>query len=305
MIVRFLCRIIRFMKIMNKNSFVDLPDDSLQIKLLFARTMSISPHPFMPMRDAVYHALCVQRFGGPIHTVFEDEPEHVVTRTKGSVCLLPAGRKRRVEVCNVFNDPSVDITVAALAFKLFGELDYLSLWEVPVMFDHPTGECLRHCCERLVELESDIRISPLKKLALRQACCWEILERIVSVSRPRADVAQRLSSYRSVAPALKILERDFRQALRIEDLAGICSLSRTQFHYQFKRITGCSPMEYQQRLRLTEARRLLVLSDDSVAEVGERVGWTDQFHFSRIFKKACACSPVAFRKKLRRGCYDY
>lgn len=289
----------------DNNSLIDLLDDSLRVKLFFARTMSIGVHPFMPMREPVYHALCIQHLGGPVNTIFEDNPDLIVSREKGSVCLLPAGRKRRVEVRNDCDDPVVEIAVAALAFKLFGELDYLSLWDLPVMFDSPTSERLKYCCEKLVSVETDKACPPLEKIAVRQARCWEILELIIANSHLKADAQLRLTSYQSIAPAVKIIERDFRQMLKIEDLACLCSLSRSQFHFNFKRITGSSPLEYQQRLRLTEAKRLLAVSGISVAEVGERLGWTDQFHFSRIFKKTCACSPTDFRKKLRQGFHNY
>jgi AraC-like DNA-binding protein len=48
--------------------------------------------------------------------------------------------------------------------------------------------------------------------------------------------------------------------------------------------------------RMTEARRLLVESDLSVAEVGQRVGYTDPGYFVRSFRRAHATTPLAWRR---------
>jgi len=52
---------------------------------------------------------------------------------------------------------------------------------------------------------------------------------------------------------------------------------------------------YLIRVRVGRACQLLDLTDLSVKEIAERVGYSDPYYFSRLFKKATAHSPVAYR----------
>ena len=56
-----------------------------------------------------------------------------------------------------------------------------------------------------------------------------------------------------------------------------------------------TPMEYLKRRRLEEARHLLVTTDGPMSEVAARVGFANQFHFSREFKAAFGATPSAYR----------
>jgi two-component system response regulator YesN len=53
--------------------------------------------------------------------------------------------------------------------------------------------------------------------------------------------------------------------------------------------------------RLQEAENMLLCTDLSIAEIGDRVGWEDQFYFSRTFKKNTGLSPGDFRRQFKKG----
>jgi hypothetical protein len=62
----------------------------------------------------------------------------------------------------------------------------------------------------------------------------------------------------SIARAVERLRHDFDQPLRIEDLARELGMSVSGFHQHFKAVTALSPLQFQKRLRLQEARRLML-----------------------------------------------
>ncbi len=64
-----------------------------------------------------------------------------------------------------------------------------------------------------------------------------------------------------IARAIERLRRDFDQPLRIESLARELGMSVSVFHHHFKAITALSPLQFQKRLRLLEARRLMLGED--------------------------------------------
>ena len=61
-----------------------------------------------------------------------------------------------------------------------------------------------------------------------------------------------------IARAVELLRQDFRKPLRIEHVAHALGMSVSGLHHQFKAVTAMSPLQYQKRLRLQEARRLML-----------------------------------------------
>ena len=54
------------------------------------------------------------------------------------------------------------------------------------------------------------------------------------------------------------------------------------------------------KYRVSKAKDLLKLTDLSISEIAEAVGYQDHFYFSRVFKKTTAQSPSAYRKENAR-----
>lgn len=63
----------------------------------------------------------------------------------------------------------------------------------------------------------------------------------------------------------------------------------------FKRFHNRTPQEYIIQLKLNKAAALLLTLDLSVKEVATHVGFEDQYHFSRSFKKLYGQSPKKYR----------
>ena len=92
--------------------------------------------------------------------------------------------------------------------------------------------------------------------------------------------------------AVEKLRQDFTQPLRIEDVARDLGMSVSGFHAHFKAATAMSPLQFQKRLRLQEARRLMLAENLDAAEAGYRVGYDDPSHFSREYKRHFGSPPM-------------
>jgi AraC-like DNA-binding protein len=99
----------------------------------------------------------------------------------------------------------------------------------------------------------------------------------------------------SIARAIERLRQDFDQPLRIEHLARELGMSVSVFHHHFKAVTALSPLQFQKRLRLLEARRLMLGEDLDAASAAYRVGYRDASHFNREYKSHIARPPDARR----------
>ena len=96
---------------------------------------------------------------------------------------------------------------------------------------------------------------------------------------------------------LTFIEENFQNDISVEDMAMNCKLNRTYFSAVFKAIMGKSPQEFLISYRMSKATQLLRLTELSIADVGNAVGYPDQLHFSRAFKKVLGQSPRAWRNE--------
>lgn len=71
------------------------------------------------------------------------------------------------------------------------------------------------------------------------------------------------------------------------------NVSRTLMHMKVKKITGLSTTEFIKKIRLNEARKMLVEGKFTVSEIAYRVGYNDPAYFSKSFKKAFGENPTA------------
>ncbi|MFT3784846.1 MAG: AraC family transcriptional regulator [Tepidisphaeraceae bacterium] len=99
--------------------------------------------------------------------------------------------------------------------------------------------------------------------------------------------------------AVETLRRDFDKPLHIDEVASELGMSVSSFHAHFKAVTAMSPLQFQKQLRLQEARRLMVSEDLDAGEAGFRVGYEDQSHFSRDYKRQFGEPPMRDVERLR------
>jgi AraC-like DNA-binding protein len=91
--------------------------------------------------------------------------------------------------------------------------------------------------------------------------------------------------------AIRWLREHFAEPLRVESLARRVGMSPSAFHLHFKGVTGMSPLQYQKRLRLHEARRLMLGEGLDAAEAAFRVGYESPSQFSREYRRLFGAPP--------------
>jgi AraC-like DNA-binding protein len=102
-----------------------------------------------------------------------------------------------------------------------------------------------------------------------------------------------------MARAVEVIRENLAKPLRIATMARTLGMSASGFHARFKAATAMSPLQFQKRLRLEEARRLLLSEHADAAEAGYRVGYADPSHFSREYKRHFGHPPLRDVERLR------
>ncbi|MDP5290934.1 GlxA family transcriptional regulator [Oceanimonas sp. CHS3-5] len=98
---------------------------------------------------------------------------------------------------------------------------------------------------------------------------------------------------------LRLMNSNIEEPLGIEELAGYVGLSRRRVERLFQTHLQATPSRYYLELRITQARRLLLQSDDSIANIAVACGFASSTHFSHCFKDFFGVSPSQARQ-LRR-----
>lgn len=99
--------------------------------------------------------------------------------------------------------------------------------------------------------------------------------------------------------AIRYMNDYYNEKITCELLASRAYLSTGYFHRVFKSVTGTSPIEYLQELRLKKAAELLSSSSLTVKQAAAAVGYSDMKHFYRIFRQKYGATPKQYQDNLK------
>ncbi|MEX3772552.1 AraC family transcriptional regulator N-terminal domain-containing protein [Pseudomonas sp. MYb118] len=106
------------------------------------------------------------------------------------------------------------------------------------------------------------------------------------------DIAAPDSAMARVNLAIQRIRQDFAEPIRVETLAQLAAMSVSAFHRHFKAVTALSPLQYQKRVRLLQARTLLVANAKSVTHAAFEVGYESATQFSRDYARVFGLPPL-------------
>lgn len=93
--------------------------------------------------------------------------------------------------------------------------------------------------------------------------------------------------------------KNCREKITLDELAKESGLSKSWINVQFKRVFNISPMQFQMRERLEQAKILLADDSMSIGQISSTLGFSDQFYMSKVFKRHTGMSPTEYRNSLR------
>ena len=96
-----------------------------------------------------------------------------------------------------------------------------------------------------------------------------------------------------IAKVIHYLKDNYRRSdIEVENLAQMVYMAVPTFYRHFKEATSLSPLQYLKRLRLLEAKRLMISESMSASAAGYEVGYISEQHFSRDYKKFFGRPPM-------------
>ncbi|MDR1546179.1 MAG: AraC family transcriptional regulator, partial [Deltaproteobacteria bacterium] len=117
-------------------------------------------------------------------------------------------------------------------------------------------------------------------------------------------VAESGGNGRNVAATIGWLKENFRRSVQVEDLAKMAGMSVSSFHKHFRALTAMSPLQFLKKLRLIEARRLMLAERRDAADAAFEVGYESPSQFSREYARLFGAPPSRDVKNLLRSSTD-
>lgn len=106
-----------------------------------------------------------------------------------------------------------------------------------------------------------------------------------------AQMAQAGSHMHRISAAIQVLKNNYNKPIKIEALANQIGMSISSFHSHFKTVTAMSPLQFQKRLRLLEARKIMLADTQDAASTAYQVGYESPSQFSREYVRMFGHPP--------------
>jgi len=105
---------------------------------------------------------------------------------------------------------------------------------------------------------------------------------------------------RQLARAIALVRTEFARTLPVDELASVAAMSASSFHHHFRKLTSLSPLQFQKRLRLIEARRLMRFEQASASSAAFAVGYESVPQFTRDYARLFGAPPVRDARAARQ-----
>lgn len=100
--------------------------------------------------------------------------------------------------------------------------------------------------------------------------------------------------------AARYLQEHYKERVTIKDLSYALHYHQDYVTRCMQQVLGVTPGQYTNKVRMTEAKRLLSSTNDKMGVIAETIGMEDPTYFSKLFKQTEGVSPIEYRKIVSR-----
>ncbi|MCG0018652.1 AraC family transcriptional regulator [Vibrio parahaemolyticus] len=247
-----------------------------------------------------------------------------------SICLIAQGRKRvllgeesYIYDANHFLISSVDLPIIANIIEASEEQPYLGLiveldlTEISQLIidselaftqskEAQKGIAVGELSESL--LGAFVRLAELLDEGQNIKILAPIIKREIFYRLLMSEQGTRLhqivtagSHSHQIAKAIDWLKNNFVKPLSVGDLASYTGMSKSSFYTHFRSMTSMTPLQFQKKLRLSEARRLMLTENLDAMAATFKVGYESPSQFSREYSRLFGAPPSKDIKSLREN----
>ena len=157
---------------------------------------------------------------------------------------------------------------------------------------------LLNAFQRLIDLLDQPEDIPILAPLIQREIIYRLL---VGDQGPRMrQIGAVGSQSHSIVKTIDWMKNNFASRLSIDNLAAYTGMSTSTFHHHFHALTAMSPLQFQKKLRLNEARRLMLMENFDATTAALKVGYESPSQFSREYNRLFGAPPLRDIKNLHR-----
>lgn len=206
------------------------------------------------------------------------------------ISYIPAGMEVWADLVDIDFVRHLDIhfSAEALSRRLMEDLDPARLKNPRLLFSDARALALAD----LIAAECE-NPEPLHDL-YGDGLIVSLLIDVLQLRRPVVRKRSKLATWQ-LRRAVDYIEENCLRSIRLEELAVLTNLSQSHFSHAFKASTGIPPHQWQTKARLERAKQLIT-DDTPLTNVAVETGFSDQAHFTRVFRKNLGTTPASWKK---------
>ena len=271
--------------------------------------------------------------GGVLYLLPEPEAERIMKEKDERFCLGVGKEHRSVmEIPEAYQEALLAREMAFIQKnpveeyqkKCFEEKPELAQFQEKFILQVPTDRAdtvLRKMRNWYFEAAHQ-RVSPYQLLTVTEAICKELdlfyrmPEKQEKCPRPlqyrdadlfldafeewihvyRESLKSQTAGKEKMEEAISYIRENYAKDLNMAMVSNHICMNYSLFSAAFKEHTGVNFVNYLKEIRIAEAKRLLIQTEDKITEIAKQVGFENDKHFMKSFKTACGVSPSEFRK---------
>ena len=125
-----------------------------------------------------------------------------------------------------------------------------------------------------------------------------VLYGIFSQVYPYLKMRKKKKHPEALEPALAHIDANFTLNEPISKYARICHMSESHFYHLFQQHMKATPIEYRNTLRIRQAAKMLLETNQSIEQISSMMGFESSIYFRRVFKTMYGSTPSRFRKNV-------
>ncbi len=233
--------------------------------------------------------------------------KHFVQSEKNDILLLAPGAQASIQFIDQHEeaselldlDPQLDTSAAIIiVFHVYRLGESTPSNELLSMIPYETRMNITdesRFLDLVGSLKTSLKLSPFPEESRlkQQIPLQELLLFLIENIRRNTEMSDNIQA---VKQTVAYIESHYQQNITARQLYSIAGVAKWQYSSLFQSITGKKPLDYVLDIRLKHAKRLLLQTDDTLAQIAHAVGFKDENYFSRKFKQTEGITPRQYEE---------
>jgi len=253
---------------------------SIDIKYYHAGMANFTIHGLSHIKSLPYLSIAQSLTGNYLVSI-DNSPEFLTDN--GGAFIAPANKLQSITHKLDSKSSIMKAQWLFLDVMINGQYHFDDIFEFPVILPTKYNKSL---------FDAVTTVTQRYNICDQMSAIYKFIKCLLDISRGKAVFSPE------IAAVIEYINGNYREKLNVKDIAAEFYFSMPTLFRRFKKECECSPIEYINRTRLSNAAHLLRQTNMLQKEIAEAVGIIDQYYFSKLFKDRFGVSPSEYRKDI-------